>query len=92
MASLPKPRPERSQQDHQGKEEEPPLRVATQELRYWYAYSICTLFITFLSYFIGQDIRPKTDLTRFVKWPEYVRLQRQKVNLHRRLKVLPAIA
>jgi len=31
-------------------------------------------------------------LTRFVKWPEYVRLQRQKVILHKRLKVPPAIA
>jgi len=41
---------------------------------------------------IGQDIRPRTDLTRFVKWPEYVRLQRQKVILHQRLKVPPAIA
>ncbi|THH01998.1 hypothetical protein EW145_g6818 [Phellinidium pouzarii] len=41
---------------------------------------------------IGQDIQPKTDLTRFVKWPEYVRLQRQKVILHQRLKVPPAIA
>ncbi|KAF8651975.1 hypothetical protein AX16_004618 [Volvariella volvacea WC 439] len=41
---------------------------------------------------IGQDIRPKTDLTRFVKWPEYIRLQRQKVILHKRLKVPPAIA
>ena len=41
---------------------------------------------------IGQDIRPKSDLTRFVKWPEYVRLQRQKVILHQRLKVPPAIA
>ena len=40
----------------------------------------------------GQDIRPQTDLTRFVKWPEYVRLQRQKVILHQRLKVPPAIA
>ena len=40
----------------------------------------------------GQDIRPKVDLTRFVKWPEYVRLQRQKVILHQRLKVPPAIA
>ena len=40
----------------------------------------------------GQDIRPKTDLTRFVKWPEYVRLQRQKVILRQRLKVPPAIA
>jgi len=41
---------------------------------------------------IGQDIRPKSDLTRFVKWPEYVLLQRQKVILHQRLKVPPAIA
>ncbi|KAJ1305418.1 hypothetical protein OPQ81_000429 [Rhizoctonia solani] len=41
---------------------------------------------------IGQDIQPKQDLTRFVKWPEYVRLQRQKVILHKRLKVPPAIA
>jgi len=41
---------------------------------------------------IGQDIQPRTDLTRFVKWPEYVRLQRQKVILHQRLKVPPAIA
>ncbi|KAF9239847.1 60S ribosomal protein L7A variant 1 [Melanogaster broomeanus] len=41
---------------------------------------------------IGQDVRPQTDLTRFVKWPEYVRLQRQKVILSQRLKVPPAIA
>jgi large subunit ribosomal protein L7Ae len=41
---------------------------------------------------IGQDIQPTTDLTRFVKWPEYIRLQRQKVILQRRLKVPPAIA
>lgn len=27
-----------------------------------------------------------------MKWPEYVRLQRQKVILHQRLKVPPAIA
>ena len=40
----------------------------------------------------GQDIQPKTDLTRFVKWPKYVRLQRQKVILNQRLKVPPAIA
>jgi large subunit ribosomal protein L7Ae len=31
-------------------------------------------------------------LTRFVKWPEYVRLQRQKVILNQRLKTPPAIA
>lgn len=41
---------------------------------------------------LGQDIQPKTDLTRFVKWPEYIRLQRQKVILNQRLKVPPAIA
>ncbi|KAF7327837.1 L30e-like protein [Mycena kentingensis (nom. inval.)] len=41
---------------------------------------------------IGQDIQPQTDLTRFVKWPAYVRLQRQKVILSQRLKVPPAIA
>ena len=40
----------------------------------------------------GQSIQPKTDLTRFVKWPEYVRLQRQKVILRQRLKVPPAIS
>jgi large subunit ribosomal protein L7Ae len=32
------------------------------------------------------------DLTRFVKWPRYVRIQRQRAILKRRLKVPPAIA
>ncbi|KAG8866269.1 60S ribosomal protein L8B [Serendipita sp. 405] len=41
---------------------------------------------------IGGDIQPKRDLTRFLKWPAYVRLQRQKVILHQRLKVPPSIA
>lgn len=40
----------------------------------------------------GQNIQPPRDLTRFVKWPEYVQLQRQKVILNQRLKVPPAIA
>jgi len=40
---------------------------------------------------IGQDIQPKRDLTRFVKWPKYVRLQRQRRILMSRLKVPPAI-
>jgi len=44
------------------------------------------------SFGIGGDLPPKADLTRFVKWPEYVRLQRQKVILNQRLKVPPAIA
>jgi large subunit ribosomal protein L7Ae len=40
---------------------------------------------------IGGDIQPKRDLTRFVRWPRYVRLQRQKRVLLKRLKVPPAI-
>ncbi|EPS33212.1 60S ribosomal protein L8-B [Penicillium oxalicum] len=41
---------------------------------------------------IGQDVQPKRNLSRFVKWPEYVRLQRQKKILNMRLKVPPSIA
>jgi len=39
---------------------------------------------------IGQDLPPQRDLTHFVKWPKYVRLQRQKRVLYERLKVPPA--
>merc|ERR1711935_631629 len=41
---------------------------------------------------IGGDIQPKRDLTRFVKWPKYIRIQRQKRILMQRLKVPPTIA
>lgn len=44
------------------------------------------------SYGIGQAIQPKRNLSRYVKWPEYVRLQRQKKILSMRLKVPPSIA
>merc|ERR1719243_512201 len=40
---------------------------------------------------IGGDIMPKRDLTRFVKWPKYVRLQRSKMTLLKRIKIPPAI-
>merc|ERR1711934_75338 len=40
---------------------------------------------------IGGDILPKRDLTRFVRWPKYVRLQRAKMTLLKRIKVPPAI-
>merc|ERR1712080_745851 len=40
---------------------------------------------------IGQAIQPKRDLSRFVKWPKYIRLQRQKAVLQTRLKVPPPI-
>jgi len=43
------------------------------------------------SFGIGQDIQPKRDLTRFVKWPKYIRLQRQKAVLQKRLKIPPPI-
>ncbi|KAL8828383.1 MAG: hypothetical protein Q9191_002619 [Dirinaria sp. TL-2023a] len=41
---------------------------------------------------IGQDVQPRRNLSRMVKWPEYVRLQRQRKILNLRLKVPPAIA
>jgi len=41
---------------------------------------------------IGRDVLPKKrDLTRYVRWPRYVRLQRQRAVLKKRLKVPPAI-
>ncbi|CAF0922462.1 unnamed protein product, partial [Brachionus calyciflorus] len=40
---------------------------------------------------IGQNIQPKRDLTRFLRWPRYIRLQRQKAILLKRLKVPPSI-
>ncbi|KAL7622506.1 60S ribosomal protein L8 [Parahypoxylon ruwenzoriense] len=44
------------------------------------------------NYGIGQDIQPKRNLSRMVKWPEYVRLQRQRKIINLRLKVPPAIS
>lgn len=40
---------------------------------------------------IGGAIPPKKDLTRFVKWPKVVRIQRQRRILKQRLKVPPAL-
>jgi len=40
---------------------------------------------------IGQSIQPKRDLSRFVRWPKYVRLQRQRTILYKRLKIPPPI-
>ncbi|KAL3103295.1 hypothetical protein niasHS_002481 [Heterodera schachtii] len=40
---------------------------------------------------IGQDIQPKRDLTRFVRWPKYILLQRQRAVLEKRLKIPPPI-
>lgn len=35
--------------------------------------------------------QPKMDMSRFVRWPRYIRLQRQRKILKTRLKVPPAI-
>jgi len=42
-------------------------------------------------YRIGRDIPPKRDLYRFVRWPRYIRIQRQRAILNKRLKVPPSI-
>merc|ERR1712032_1246075 len=41
---------------------------------------------------LGGDIQPKRDLSRYIKWPKYVRLQRMKKIMLMRLKMPPAIA
>ena len=38
----------------------------------------------------GQGVQPKRDLSRFVKWPRYILLQRKKKILYKRLNV-PAV-
>lgn len=40
---------------------------------------------------IGGTVQPKRDLTRFVKWPEYIKVQRQRAVLYKRLKIPPSI-
>jgi large subunit ribosomal protein L7Ae len=40
---------------------------------------------------IGGDIRAKKDLSRFVKWPKNVRIQRQRKILYQRLAIPPAV-
>merc|ERR1719272_1731621 len=40
----------------------------------------------------GRDVLPKgRDLSRIVKWPRYVRIQRQKSILKKRIKVPPSV-
>jgi len=40
---------------------------------------------------VGGDVQPKRDLTRFVKWPKYIQLQRKKRIMLMRLKMPPAL-
>jgi len=43
------------------------------------------------NYGIGQNVQPKRDLSRFVRWPKYIRIQRHKAILQKRLKIPPPI-
>eukprot|EP00286_Rhodomonas_abbreviata_P018222 CAMPEP_0181309210 /NCGR_PEP_ID=MMETSP1101-20121128/11892_1 /TAXON_ID=46948 /ORGANISM="Rhodomonas abbreviata, Strain Caron Lab Isolate" /LENGTH=262 /DNA_ID=CAMNT_0023415679 /DNA_START=29 /DNA_END=817 /DNA_ORIENTATION=+ len=40
---------------------------------------------------IGNNVQPTKDMSRFVKWPKNVRLQRQRRILYQRLKIPPAV-
>merc|ERR1712039_977314 len=40
---------------------------------------------------IGGTVQPARDLTRFVRWPRYILMQRQKQVLYQRLRVPPAV-
>ncbi|KCV72666.1 50S ribosomal protein L7Ae [Fonticula alba] len=40
---------------------------------------------------IGGTVQPTRDLTRYVKWPKYIRVQRQRAVLKARLKVPPTL-
>ena len=44
------------------------------------------------SFRVGGHVLPKRDLTRFVRWPKYILLQRQKRILMTRIKVPGLIA
>lgn len=44
------------------------------------------------SHRIGGNVQPHKDLSKFLKWPRYVKIQRQRKVLYQRLKVPPAIA
>jgi len=41
---------------------------------------------------VGNNVQPKRNLTRFVKWPKYIIFQRQKRILLSRIKVPPLVA
>lgn len=40
---------------------------------------------------LGGTVQPKRDLGRFVRWPKYIRIQRQRAILKKRLKVPPSV-
>jgi hypothetical protein len=51
--------------------------LAQLSLSLFYNFLITRFIIRFVKE--AQDNQPQRDLSRFVKWPKYIRLQRQKV-------------
>lgn len=47
--------------------------------------------LRFIKIGFGGMLPPKHDLRRWVKWPRYIRIQRQRASLWMRLRVPPAI-
>ena len=52
--------------------------------------SACALCLT-CALNAGGNIQPKRDLSRQLRWPKYIRLQRQRKVLQSRLKIPPSI-
>lgn len=70
----------------------PPSRSSSKTKRDWKAQHKHLFPATKKTFKTGRDIPTHTrDLSRLVKWPRYVRLQRQRAILKKRIKVPPAI-
>jgi len=69
-----------------------PAKVSAKEKVKQWKNSHPHLFVELnKNYAVGNDVQPKRDLSRMVKWPRYIRLQRQRKILTQRLKIPPAI-
>jgi large subunit ribosomal protein L7Ae len=40
---------------------------------------------------IGENVQPPKDLSRFIKWPKYIKIQRQRKIFSKKLKIPPSI-
>lgn len=70
----------------------PPSRSAVSRKRDWKQEHKHLFSANKRSFSVGGDIRPSgRDLGRFVKWPRYVRIQRQRAILKKRLKLPPTL-
>jgi len=70
----------------------PPAKKATKGPKKGSKPKANPLFVSTPKNFrIGGSLRAKVDVSRFVRWPKYIRLQRQKKILFQRLKIPPSI-